>query len=284
MILHNLTLAKTAGTSRDKREAWIYFISGQSLAVGNALKSTLSPPLNAPIPNAYIYYKPNSTTDNAAAFATDNGNWEQLTTENNQLTDIAAQNWYGPELKMAYDLQTYYKRDIFIIKFAIGDTALGMESTQGVIGQGGLLDWDKDSVSELFHRTFTDYWIPARDKLLSYGRIPIAKGWLWEQGGRDALLAAQAAIYNPNLVDLLLNGRLAVGNPNMHCAIGQININLNVRPHFNSIKAAQISVAALANNSLIDEDAYTMSGDNVHYAEYNTLGADAAAAFIAANP
>ena len=86
MIFHNLALAKTAGTDPDKLEAWVYFIHGQSLAVGNALKSTLTPPLSLPIPNSFIYYKPNSTTDDAAAYATDNGEWQPLTTENNQLT------------------------------------------------------------------------------------------------------------------------------------------------------------------------------------------------------
>lgn len=284
LIEHNLAMAQQVGASADHREAWCYFINGQSLAVGNALKSTLSPPLNTIIPNAYIYYKPNSTTDNAAAFATDNGHWEQLTTENNQLTDIAANNWYGPELKMAYDLQAYYKREIFIIKFAIGDTALAMESTAGNIGAGGLLDWDKDSVNELYHRALVDYWIPARNKLISFGRVPIAKGFFWEQGGRDALFSNLAAVYEPNLIDLIASYRTDVNNPTMHCAIGQINIHLNVRPFFSSVKTAQINVAAMANNSLINEDGYTMAGDNTHYAEYNTLGADAAAKFIAAMP
>ena len=179
---------------------------------------------------------------------------------------------------MAYDLQEYYKRDIFIIKFGIGDTALGLEAGAGI------LDWDKDSVAELYHRAFVDYWIPARNRLLEFGRIPIAKGFFWEQGGRDANLVSQSAIYEPNLIDLFASARTDVGNQNMHCAIGQINIHLNVRPYFTAVKTAQINVGALVNNSLIDEDGYTMAGDNTHYAEYITLGADAAAKFIAANP
>lgn len=272
-----MALSRVGNAAAADNEAWVYFINGQSLAVGNALKSTLSAPLNSPIPRAYIYYKPNSTTDNAAAYAADNGNWEQLTTENNQLTDIAALNWYGPELKMAYDLQEAFNRDIYIIKFAIGDTGLGLESGAGI------LDWDKDSTAELYHRALVDYWIPARDKLIAMGKNPIAKGLFWEQGARDAFIDASSAIYESNLEELFAAYRTDVGNPNMLCIIGQINIHLNVRPYFNRVKEAQIVVAGQINNALINEDSYTMAADNTHYAEYNTLGEDAAAIFIDAN-
>lgn len=255
-------------------EAWVYFINGQSLAVGTALKSTLSAPLNAPIPRAFIYYKPNATTDNAASFAADNGNWEQLTTENNQLTDIAANNWYGPEIKMAYDLQAFYQRDIYIIKFGIGDTGLGLESG------GGILDWDKDSVAELYHRALVDYWSVARDKLIAMGKTPIPKGLYWKQGERDALINASSLIYQSNLEEFFAQYRIDVGAPNMLCVIGQINIHLNVRAYFTRVRNAQIAVGAQENNALINEDGYTISGDNVHYAEYITSGADAAAVFI----
>lgn len=276
-ILGYSSSQQAASPPEEDTEAWVFFILGQSLAVGTALKSTLSAPLNAPIPNAYIYYKPNATTDNAAAFAVDNGNWEQLTTENNQLTDIAANNWYGPELKMAYDLQAFYQRDIYIIKFGIGDTGLGLESG------GGILDWDKDSVAELFHRAFVDYWVVARDKLIDMGLTPIAKGLYWKQGERDALLNASSLIYEPNLEEFFAEARIRVGNPNMLCVIGQINIHLNVRAYFNRVRNAQVAVGAQENNALINEDGYTMSGDNVHYAEYITPGADAAVIFIDAS-
>lgn len=269
----SFTRSQTAPPAEDT-EAWVYIMLGQSLVVGTALKSSLSAPLNTTIPNSFIYYKPNASTDNAAAFATDNGNWEPLTTENNQLTDIAANNWYGPEIKMAYDLQAYYGREIYIVKFGIGDTGLGLESG------GGILDWDKDSVAELFHRAFVDYWVPARDKLIAMGKTPIAKGLYWKQGERDALLSASSLIYEPNLEELFEEARIRVGNPNMLCVIGQINIHLNVRAYFTRVRNAHIAVGAQENNALINEDGYSMSADNVHYAEYVTSGADAAAVFI----
>lgn len=260
--------------STNKEEAWVYFIHGQSLALGNSPSSNLVSPYDVAIPNAFIYYKPVASSSTTTTYAADNGNWQQLEFGiNHSLTDFLS--GYGPELRFAWEMQNYLNRKIYIVKFAIGDTALNKESTSGVIGNGGLLDWDPTSPDELYKRAVQDYWIPAKNKLIAMGKKPIAKGLLWVQGERDSFIQTFADNYASNLRTLISSLRTAYGNQNMHCAIARIGNEVAAARTYGSIvRAAHESVSADANNSMIDEDAYTLQGDNVHLAESGQLGYD----------
>lgn len=281
MILTNgLNIATQHGPPLSKREAWVYFIHGQSNAFGNSLNSNLVAPFNTVIPNAYIYYKLVSTTDDNTTYSTDNGYWAPLSTAHNQLTDYLG-TFYGPELRFAWELQNYWKsigleRDLFIVKFAIGDTALNSENTAGVAGAGGLLDWAPGSTNELFKKATQDFWLAAKAKLEAMGRIPVSKGGLWMQGERDAFFSGFASAYNSNLQTLLAAFRTAYGNSSMHWAIGRIGNGSGItsRPYYATIRSAQAAVGALTNNSWFSTDSYTLQADQVHYADHGQLGYD----------
>lgn len=274
MILnHNLVRGRVKGADGRTRRARMYGIHGQSNAHGNSPNAQLTSPLNAVIPRAWIYYKPNASTDNNTQFSVDNGEWLPLQyAVNNNLTDWLS--YYGPELKFAWDMQDYLREDIYIVKFAIGDTALQAEAASGVVGAGGLLDWaTTTSVNELYKRSVTDFWLPAMAKLQSYGLVPDPKAILWAQGGRDAFFSTFATNYNANLQALFAKWRLDLNSPNMHMCIEQIpDGNQLNRPYGTTIKSAQQAVGAMANNSIFDTDAFAMQADDAHYADHSELG------------
>lgn len=269
-----LGLFVNSGGAKTPEEAWVYFIHGQSLALGNSPESNLPSPLSEPIPNSYIYYKPNLSTDDNTTFSLDNGSWQQLHFGvNNSLADWITM--YGAELRLAYELQAYLKRKIYIVKFAIGDTALNKEgATDGSVANGGKLDWDYSSPNELYKRAVQDYWTPARNKLIQMGLKPVAKGLLWVQGERDAFFSSFASNHQSNLITLLSKFRAAYGNSNMHCAIARISNDTGItsRTYWQTIRTAQQNVAAMTNNSMIDEDPFTRQADHTHLAESGQLG------------
>lgn len=272
MIIHNaLTSARKSGTQRSSYEAWCYFLLGQSNAKGLALLTGLPSELQGTIPKSYVYYKPNAEADSDAAFSTDNGFWTPLSeTWDNVNNPIA----FGPERRFAYEMQNYLGREIFIIKVAKADTALSAESTAGVVGSGGLLDWSPTtSVNELYKRAITHYWGIAKAKLIAMGRVPIAKGGLWMQGERDTNYTLFASSYYDNCVALLSSFRTDFGNPTMHWSIGRISDDVrNAAPFGVTVYNAQQSLGGLPYNDWIDTDAYTMAGDGVHYADPSQLG------------
>lgn len=261
---------------------------GQSNIFGNSPNGNLTAPLNTTIPNSFIFFKPVSTTDNNATYSADNGSWEPLSVASNQLSDYLGL-YYGPELKMAYDLQAYYGRDIYIIKFSIGDTALAIEGSSGSAGLGGQLDWCPGSVNELFKKGVQDFWVQGREKLIAAGLRPVPKGILWAQGERDAFVSAFSAEWGANCRELRRSLREWLGNPNLHfCVVRMPDETLppgpDSRPFAQAIYDVQEVIGGEANCSWIDTDAYAMNVDNAHFADHSELGADAAANFIAAMP
>lgn len=269
-------------------EAWVYFMFGQSNIFGNSPVGNLTAPLDDTIPNSYIFFKPVSTTDNNATYSADNGSWEPLSIESNQLTDYLG-TFYGPELKMAYDLQDYYNRDIYILKFSIGDTSLSAEGANATAGLGGDLDWWPGSINELFKKGMQDFWLQGKQKLIEAGLKPVPKGILWGQGEHDASVSAFSSAWGANCRELRRVLREWLGDPNLHFCVARMpNETLPPggvsRPFAQAIYDVQSVIGAEANCSWIDTDAYTMQGDGAHFADHSQLGADAAAKFIAANP
>lgn len=263
MIGFNMAIAKQVGAPVNMRQALCYFIHGQSNAKGTTLLSNhVGEPVASTIPNAFAYYKPNGESDTDGQFDVDNGIWTPMYPNYNV---VSQPNDYGPERMFAYEMQGYIKREIFVIKFAIGNTGLNTN---------GALDWAPGSGGEMFERAINNFWIPARDKLIQYGRIPVVKAGLWMQGEWDAGDSGAATLYNANLTAILAAFRSALVAPSMHWSIGRLHASGASQPFKATVRTAQAAVGALANNSWIDTDAYVLRPDVVHYLDHSDLGHD----------
>lgn len=253
----------------------VYMLAGQSNAFGNADISLVSSTYVPAIPRSYIYYKPGlSTMSTDSAFSADNGYWSPLQLNvNNQLVDYCGVK-YGPELEFCYQMQNYLNKPIYIVKFAIGDTALQEESTSGTIGLGGLLDWAKISTGELYGRLVNYYAIRAARDLVTMGFTPVFKSMFWMQAERDAFFATFGNNYQGNLQNLASNIRTDItaagyNASSMQFVIGRLSDEVAASRSAGgpTIRTAQVTVGGQTNNAWFDTDAFTMQADQVHYSE-----------------
>lgn len=266
-IISNFAVTTKTGIEENRRMKYIYIVIGQSNACYSPVAS-LTAPYDVAIPNSYIFFKPNSQGDNDASFSANNGSFQNLQFGvNHTLTDLLATH-YGPVLRFAYEMQDYRKRDIYLIHFHKGGTGLAMEgSTPGVSGSGGILDWSPSSSTELYHRLINYYCIPARDKLIAQGYIPVFKAVLWVHGEQDATYSGFANAYEANLLNLASNLRTDLGNPSMHFCISRMTGGT----FGSAVRTGQVNVGSLTNNSWIDTDAMARY-DTLHITESGQVG------------
>lgn len=178
--------------------------------------------------------------------------------------DSIATAHFGVEMRLLNLMCENYQMGCYLHKYTYTGTSL---QQQGV----GTLDWSQASTGKLFDLSNTSHTIAK----LRLPQIPVPlKCLVWIQGENDAgdntlaapnyrvnlqnFIAAKRSFYNlPNLPFIIV--RLG----NLQTAVGG---GIGGGGGFDTVRAAQNTVAAQANNYLVDADGLqTQSSDNTHY-------------------
>lgn len=225
---------------------YVYLLAGQSNAQGHGAASLLPSTLQAAQIGAKIYdYNYNK--------------WSDIVAGTNTLT-IA--NDFGFEVTFTSSMVKYKGRNIYIIKYAVGSSYLAFTGSSdwnvATTGAGSLLEAFKANV------------VLAVKVLTSQGKTPVYKGFLWMQGEQDATNQTYANAYQVNLQNLISNVRTYFATPALPFVIYQIRgVSADAAEVYSAtVKAAQATVGAQANNYFIDTSTYTiLSGDPPHWDE-----------------
>lgn len=182
----------------DDRSVDVVFLAGQSNAEGHTYVDCLENQIEkGKITQDQFDYYSDFMTTKISYSCNNNGNYSSgFTTV--QLGQGFTFNRYGPEIGMAEVFeQQENRREIIIVKFALGDTSL-------------YDDWrspssedDTKSVGILYEK-FVDYAYSALDELAEEGYKPHARALCWMQGEKDSLNSSYSAVYKElekNFVD-----------------------------------------------------------------------------------
>lgn len=179
---------------------------------------------------------------------------------------------FGSPLAMGRALDAAYGKRVELMQFAYGSTWLAY-------------DWLPTSswpsrTNNLFAQAvaFTQQQLTASGAKLA--------AIVWVQGENDAEGSATAAAYQDNLATFLGALRSALGS--VPLVIGRLNsamTNGSAQVFVSEVQAAQAAIAAkMPNVILVDQDAYALRYDHIHYTDdgYFSLGSDYAAAIVGA--
>lgn len=223
--------------------AHVFIEMGQSNESGRA--PIASAPTQNPITGVNIYKRP--------AIDSGTGQWETLTTNNNQYDALGD---FGPTLQFGLRAQTEYfevgRSEVYIIKVSKGGTSLAV-------------DWLANN-STLWTAGFAGHVKPALQNLVDDPTIGLIciHGFFWDQGEADSNNQTYANAYQTNLTDFVNAVRNEIGLASLPFILRQ-EIAAIGYPYVNTVIAAQQAVAAnMSNVYLMDPSAYTLKSDNLH--------------------
>lgn len=221
----------------------LYESSGQSNDSGGA-SADLAVELQGPQTGRHIY----SILTN---------NWETLDASVNStcLEDVIVNDRCGPEMRLMKLLYDHYEADQYLIKYARDGTELALT---------GNVDWNSGSSNEVYTRSNTNHTAA----LTELGNAKPPRAFIWIQGEADGGNTTWANAYETNLRAFILAKRNAYGYAAMPFIIVRLSDNQTaIDPtRLNTIQAAQTTVAAEANNYLINTNDLAVRVDGFHYA------------------
>lgn len=215
----------------------VYVLWGQSNARGRAPLAELPAHLRGPLAGVYLW--------NGSAYA-------PLEAKVNSNYPQAGLDW-GLELQFGYLLRRNNPgKPVYLVKHSVGGTPLLPTSgtTWNPLVTGSLYAQAKASLSK------------ALATLQAQGKVPTVKGFVWVQGGADAVAGVKSA-YTTRQSELFKGVRAFVGDPALPI------IDLYVRGEAydeTDVNAAKTAVAgSLGGVRLLKADAFEDIGDNRHF-------------------
>lgn len=231
MILPLLLKKKQQSISSDNL---LFVIAGQSNAVGWQTGAPAETYLNEPIPRTYIF--------NGSAFG-------QLQYGINN----EGNGGHGIELNLGYLASQLTTGNIYIVKYAMGGTALGDES-------GTVLDWSETGI---LYQNLVDKFNGAISNLQSNSIDYQFKGFWWNQGERDANDDTLYSEYENNLANLETRIRSQFnGNALQNFVTVRLSSQIS-RAYLSEIRAAQET------KTFVNVDDLQLQGDNIHHTSYS---------------
>lgn len=215
----------------------VYVLWGQSNARGRSPLAELPEHLRGPMTGVYLW----NGTSFAPLEAKVNSNYPQ-----------AGLDW-GLEMQFGYLLrQDNPSKPVYLVKHSVGGTPLLPTSSN---------TWNPLVSSSLYVQAKTSL-SKALTALEAQGKTPTVKGFVWVQGGADAVAGVKSA-YAARQSELFKGVRTLVGNPTLPI------IDFYVRDEaYNAadVNAAKTAVASsLANIRILKADAFEDIGDNMHF-------------------
>jgi hypothetical protein len=237
----------------------VYLVAGQSNAEGNPgtthqiLTGNLAY-LAGPVPGCFFADR-HSTT------------WQAIDPPNTVTRNNGSHWGFGPELRLAYDLNQYTGKTCYIIKYAKGGTGLKDNWLAG------------DNHLNLCVATVTACLATLNSTYNVQGRLA---GMFWMQGEGDTTATASPS-YKTNL-GVLRDRIQSEFNPNAFIVLGRIADDYSVGVNWNRVRQLQVEFADETDRvAWVNTDGYQMANDKLHYTAEGVLdlGRDMAAAAIA---
>jgi hypothetical protein len=228
---------------------------GQSNSRGSDPASRLTGGLSiyaGAITNVNAYKKTTNTTATDGTFALleagVNSNY------NDVIDAVGVQALFGAEITYYYGLKTYWRGPVYMVKYAVGGTALAVSSTTH--------DWN--IASNDLYPNLKNRVLACIAQLQALGYTPYVRQIHWFQGESDTDTQVKADAYATNLTNFISTLRTdigaantALGLPKPWFIIGAIRADFPFA-YAGTVRAAQLAVAA------------TLASDRVLY--YDTAG------------
>ncbi len=262
-----IALVLAAGWGRAD-EVRVFFVAGQSNAVGCGADAELLPPeLYAPQADVLFWFEEGpwgSVHDPGRRIRSDG--WVPLQFQSDPVygTFGWVDDGFGPEIKAGRVLADSLVADVAVFKVAINATSLA-------------IDWDIDTPGSLYEQ-MVDILNEALTALADLGHTGVPAGCFWMQGEWDALTASYAAAYEGNLAAFIAALRAACGDPALPFIVGRLNAHIEECPYFtfpylDVVRAAQAAITtSVPRTALVDTDDLPLNSDNLHFTAAGQLG------------
>lgn len=261
-------------------DANVYMMSGQSNLLAASNTGLASELIN---PGARVYYKAATSTTGIDGF------WQPINVGVNQNPFSGSVSEHGPEPRFGYNMNQLSSNKIFILKYAVGGTALIAANDSGAG------DWDTASSNELYDnwKDIAYHGLKALSEKLGY--TPVIRGYIWNQGEEDCNAGSDpSGTYATKLSDLIkgkadyINDTIGLSTAKMRVSIARTSNNISpARPFTNEVRTDQEDVgdnfltdnpsyaSRVLSTRWYDVDSYPLS-DGVHYtiAGQNSQGVD----------
>lgn len=224
-------------TTQTNADSYLFFIAGQSNAVGWSTGQPLDVNLRNPISNAYIW----------------NGSeWETLQYGVNN----EGQNGHGIELKLGYYITNSLGKKCYIIKYASGSSALGDETSNSN-------DWSLSGGT--LRSSLITKANNALQNLITNSISYEIKGFYWDQGERDANYDYLAINYKTNLEDFFSYLRANITGLSITNKFVATRLSSHITRTYLSTVRTAVETASISNYDYIDQDDLTLQSDHIHY-------------------